>query len=274
MQQQMNSKRPHHPSTLHSPTQRSLIRSQTRARLFTWAAVLTLLALGLGIRLYDLTDPPIDFHPTRQLRGAIIPRHVLPDAASADPETRQQAIAYWRSTGQYEPSIVEKLVAYTYLLMGGENLWVSRIFTSLFWIIGGIALFDLARRMTSTGGALAALAYYLILPFGAQASRSFQPDSGMVMWIVLSAYALYRWSEKPSWKWAFLAGLLGGMALLTKVVATHIVGAAAVALVLRSRSKRFWRSPQVWSDGRPHGCPDRHLLYEPRRAGADYVEAG
>ena len=31
-----------------------------------------LLLLGLGIRLYDLTDAPLDFHPTRQLRGALI----------------------------------------------------------------------------------------------------------------------------------------------------------------------------------------------------------
>jgi hypothetical protein len=28
---------------------------------------MALLLIGLGIRLYDLTDPPLDFHPTRQL---------------------------------------------------------------------------------------------------------------------------------------------------------------------------------------------------------------
>ena len=25
--------------------------------------------LGFGIRIFDLTDPPLDFHPTRQLRS-------------------------------------------------------------------------------------------------------------------------------------------------------------------------------------------------------------
>jgi 4-amino-4-deoxy-L-arabinose transferase-like glycosyltransferase len=218
-------------------------------RILKIAAVVLLLALGLGLRLYDLTDQPLDFHPTRQLRGALIARsmyyQMLPNA---DPEARRIAVGIANTTGQYEPSIVEKIVAYTYLLIGQEVLWVSRIYTSLFWLIGGVALFDLARRMTSFGGALVALAYYLVLPFGVQASRSFQPDPGMVMWIILSVYALYRWGEKPSWKWALLAGALGGMAVLTKVVAGYIVGGAAVAVVLTTLGvRRFWRSPQVWS---------------------------
>jgi hypothetical protein len=212
-------------------------------------AVVLLLALGLGLRLYDLTDQPLDFHPTRQLRGALIARsmyyQMLPNP---DPDALRIAVGIANTTGQYEPSIVEKIVAITYLFLGGEVLWVSRIYTSLFWLIGGVALYDLARRMTSFGGALVALAYYLVLPFAVQASRSFQPDPGMVMWIILSVYAFYRWSAKPSWKWAILAGALGGMAVLTKVVAGYIVGGAAVAVVLSTLGvRRFWRSPQVWS---------------------------
>jgi 4-amino-4-deoxy-L-arabinose transferase-like glycosyltransferase len=221
--------------------------------------VLAVLLVGLGIRMYDLTDQPLDFHPTRQLRGAIIARgmyyQMLPNA---DPELRRQAINFWNSTGQYEPSVIEKIVAYTYVLMGGENLWVSRIYTSLFWIIGGIALFALARRMlapTEPGGrrsilpagALLTLGYYLFLPFAVQASRSFQPDPGMVMWIILTIYTLYRWSEQPSWKWAVLTGLLGGIAVLIKIPAAFIVAGASVVMVLYTLGfKRFWRSPQVW----------------------------
>ena len=42
---------------------------------------------------------------------------MLPDI---DPQTRQQAIAAWNSAGQYEPSILEYLVAQTYRLTGDE----------------------------------------------------------------------------------------------------------------------------------------------------------
>lgn len=216
-----------------------------------------LLIFGLVLRLYDITDQPIDFHPTRQLRGAIIARGMYYEMlANADPLQRQQAIDFWGSTGQYEPSILEKLSAYTYLLLGSEQLWVPGAYSAFFWILGGIALLDLARRLANRrwAPALTALIYYLVLPFGVQASRTIQPDPMMVMWIVFTFYALYRWSESqtapegvPSWKWALAAGLSGGIAILTKVVAAYPIAGAAIALVLAALGwRRFWRSLQVW----------------------------
>ncbi|MBN1148836.1 MAG: glycosyltransferase family 39 protein [Anaerolineales bacterium] len=211
------------------------------------------LILGLGLRLYDLTDEPLDFHPTRQLRGAIVARGIyyqmLP---SADETTRQQAIAFQNSTGQYEPPILESLAAITYLAIGREEIWVARVYNTLFWIIGGVALFALALRMARSalpddpdvrvmpanvdiipfGSALLALAYYLALPFGVQASRSFQPDPGMVMWIVLSIYCLYRWSETQAWKWAIATGILAGIAVLVKAVAFYILAGAMGAMIV------------------------------------------
>lgn len=252
--------------TDNSPSQSSEISpsaratSRLRVSALWWLLALGLLVLGLGIRLFDLTDQPLDFHPTRQLRGAIIARgmyyQLLPNA---DPEIRQEAISFWKSTGQYEPSILEALVARTYLLMGGENIWVGRLYNSVFWLIGGLALFALARRMMANiypsaptgaifGAALVSLAYYLILPFGVSASRAFQPDPSMVMWLVLSLYTLYRWSEKPQWKWAILTGLFAGIAVLTKVVAAYIIAGAAVAMVLYTLGlKRSILNLQVWA---------------------------
>lgn len=241
-------------------------RSASRSGLLVWGAALALLVLGLGLRLYDLTDPPLDFHFTRQLRGAIIARglyySLLPEA---DPVLREDAIAWGRSTGQYEPPILEGLVAVTYRLIGGEYAWVGRIYSSLFWVIGGLALFALARRMAAAQSsssasplaALIALGYYLALPFGVQASRSFQPDPGMTMWIILSVYALYRWmeahaeptapSQGRSWRWAVLAGLLGGMAILTKTVAVYILAGGAIAAVWYTLGwKRALRTSQTW----------------------------
>lgn len=263
------------PNILSTPSSSSKRRST-----LPWLIAVSLLALGLGLRLYDLTDQPIDFHATRQLRGALIARgmyyQMLPEA---DESTRSQAIAFGTSTGQYEPSILEYVVARTYLLLGQETLWVSRVFTSLFWIISGAALFSLAWRAASPGAALAVLAYYLILPFAVQASRSFQPDPVMVMWIVLSIFALYRWSEhkgvgSAGWKWAILAGIFGGIGVLTKVVAAYIVGGAAVAMVLYSLGmRRSWRNLQVWVMAILMITPT--LLYYASRQGraSNYIES-
>jgi len=210
--------------------------------------LLTAFSLGLALRLYDLTDPPLDFHPTRQLRVAIITRSIYYKMIpTADPEVRQTALSFARSMGTYEPPILENLVALAYRLLGGERLWVSRVFTSIFWLVGGAALFDLARRMTSLDAAIVSLLYYLFLPFAVIASRSFQPDPGMVMWVILAMLAFYRWSEQKSWRWAVVAGLASGIAVLVKVVAAYLIAGLAVAVVIQAFGiKQIFRMPQVW----------------------------
>lgn len=213
-----------------------------------WALLLLIMALGAFVRLYDLTDPPLDFHPTRQLRGMIIARDIyyqmLPEA---DPQKRELASAIARSTGRYEPPVLETLVAYAYRLAGGEVWWIARIYNTLFWLIAALALFELARRLASPSAALVAVGYMLLLPFAVQASRSFQPDPGMTMWIVLSAYLFIRWGESPEWKYALLAGLCSGLAILTKPVAAYLVGTAALGMVLSVVGFRYvWRNAQVW----------------------------
>ncbi|HWQ84417.1 MAG TPA: glycosyltransferase family 39 protein [Anaerolineales bacterium] len=230
-------------------------KSQKSNFIWLWLPALLLMALGIGLRLYDMSDPPLDFHATRQLRGAIIARsmyyQMLP---GADPAQVQIAEQLANSTGQYEPSILEKIVAYIYLWTGGESAWAARVVNTIFWAVGGIFIVLLSRRINQGSNpfavlpALVALAYYLVLPFGVQASRSFQPDPGMVMWIILGIYALYRWSETHSWKWALLAGLFGGVAILVKAVAAYIMAGAAISLVLYTVGwRRFWRSAQVWA---------------------------
>ena len=203
--------------------------------------------LGLGIRLYDLKDPPLDFHPVRQLRSALIARSVYFNLnPAADPALRQVATDT-SSLEIYEPPILEQIVGLTYRLIGSEQVWVSRIYTSICWLIGGLALFGLARRYFSFTTILVGLGFYFFLPFSVIASRSFQPDPWMVMWVLLFAYALDRWQTAPSWKWAVISGVLGGIAVLVKVFAFFYVGGMLAAVFLVTPGwRRFWRSRQVW----------------------------
>jgi hypothetical protein len=219
-----------------------------------WQAGVVLIVVGLFllgglIRLIDLADPPLDFHPTRQLRNALVARGIYYRlAAEADPARREAAAAFQRAVGQYEPPILESLVAVGYRIAGQEIPWLARVINTLFWLVGGLAVFDMARRMSSVDGGVVALGYYLLLPFAAQASRSFQPDPGMVMWFSLAVYFLYRWSGDQRWRWVVLAGLTAGMAALVKVVIAYIIAGGAIGTVLASLGfKRAFRSPQVWS---------------------------
>jgi 4-amino-4-deoxy-L-arabinose transferase-like glycosyltransferase len=77
---------------------------------------------------------------------------------------------------------------------------------------------------------------------------------------VAGYYFLYRWSEsfgvqsnselsdsRKNWKWALLAGVFLGLATFIKIVIAFLVGAAAIALVLFTFKKDFWKSKQVWA---------------------------
>ena len=83
--------------------------------------------MGLGIRLYDLKDLPLDFHAVRQLRSALIARSVYYQINSKiDPALRQEALDT-SNLEIYEPPILEEIVGLTYQVIGSEQLWISRI---------------------------------------------------------------------------------------------------------------------------------------------------
>ena len=225
--------------------------------------LIVLLAIGAAVRLVNLNAPPLDFHSTRQLRNSLVARAIYYELQPhADPQKLALAESFQRAVGRYEPPISESIVALSFLARGGESFAPPRIFGTIFWLLAGLALFDFARRMTSPAAALISLAYYLVLPFAVQASRSFQPDPLMTSAFMVGLYCLYRWMETPNteesfhegqrwrwtagWKWAVLAALLLGFAALVKVVIAFLIIGAAVAAVLAVRGRSFWRSGQVW----------------------------
>ncbi len=239
--------------------------SSLPSRIFNWRILLVLLLiLGAALRLVNLNAPPLDFHSTRQLRNFLVARSIYYDLLpNANPQERALAQSFYRAVGQYEPPITESIVGTTYLFTGGESFAIPRIYGAIFWLLAGIALFDLGRRMASPTAGLISLAYFLVLPFAVQASRSFQPDPLMTSSFVIGIYFMYRWmvsltpsplpifGEGPevrdSWKWAILAALFLGFATLVKVVIAFFIGAAAIAAVLSTLGTRFWKSKQVWA---------------------------
>ncbi|MDX1378407.1 MAG: glycosyltransferase family 39 protein, partial [Anaerolineales bacterium] len=129
---------------------------------------------------------------------------------------------------------------------GGEYLWIARIYSSLFWVLGGLFLFLWAREISSTDGAVIALIFYLFLPYGIIASRSFQPDPLMVALVIAGAWGTYNWHTKATWKWAITAGLLNGAAIFIKNVAVFPLLGVALALVLERGFGESIRDRKTW----------------------------
>jgi 4-amino-4-deoxy-L-arabinose transferase-like glycosyltransferase len=213
--------------------------------------LLVIFSAGLAVRLYDLTDPPLDFHPHRQIHSAILARGFFAEMEDHLPDfERDRSKAMGNSEMWIEPPLLESLTAITYYLVGGEILWAARLYSIIFWLAGGVALFYLAKRLSGIDGAVFALLYYLILPYGVIASRSFQPDPLMVCLMILTALAVVRWAESPTWKSTLVAGLLAGTAIVTKQVAVFMVfGAISGVVVAELGLLQAVRNLKVWALG-------------------------
>ncbi len=224
--------------------------SNTNLALQGWQIALLVLILAVGFlaRLVDLKDAPLDFHGTRQLRSAVIARAVyLRLSPDANPALSQEATDL-ANLEIYEPPILEQIVGATYALLGSEQVWIARIYNALFWMLGGLAVFLIGRRTGKFPVVLASLGFYCFLPFSIIASRSFQPDPWMVMWTLWTAYAALRWCEQPTWKWAIIAGLLGGFTILVKAFAgLYVAGIMIAAVLMTVQLTKLLRDRQVWA---------------------------
>ncbi|MBV6395874.1 MAG: hypothetical protein HFACDABA_01461 [Anaerolineales bacterium] len=237
--------------------------------------LLTLVVLFLAalcIRLYDLTDLPLDFHPTRQLLSAIKARGMYYETLTDAPaDLRRFAIQQGNQRVTIEPEILEQLTVFTWKFTG-DQLWVARVYSILFWLIGGIFLYLLARDLFSKDSALFAAAFHLLLPYAVIASRSFQPDPLMVALIIAFWWSVNRWAKSltpvpsstspvpqpatrnlypaisSSWQYAIAASLFGGLAIFIKLnAAFFIIGGALGAALGRASLRDLLRNQQVWA---------------------------
>ena len=210
--------------------------------------VAVILISGFVTRLYDLTDPPLDYAAARQLRSAMIARGKYYQALNDVPEWKREIARKQQGThGMIEPEIIENITVATYRIAGGEYVWIARIYSSLFWVLGGLALYSLTRGMVSSDGAIAALIYYLFVPFGLVASRSFQPDPMMTAMIITAWMSFYHWDRTSSWKWALISGVTAGAAMYIKSTSVFfLLFGMALVVLSRKRITETIRDAQVW----------------------------
>ena len=225
-------------------------------RRFVWLVFLVLAFLGLGVRLYHLTAPPLDFHPTRQFHSALIARQLYlrwrPGVLTPQESARR---ALGNRMARYEPPLFEALVARTCILLGrhlGFHLWVARLYDALFWLWGAWGVFLLARRLLDEAAALVAVGYWWFLPFSIQASRSFQPDPLMTVLVVWSAWAALRWYDQTArngrkeWWWLAAVVVFGALAGVVKAYGVLFALGIWLALFFARYRWQGWRQPMLW----------------------------
>ena len=207
---------------------------------------------GFALRMVDFDDPPLDFHPARQMHSALMARgFYLKDGGYLEDrsaEYNRDAMVLGTLEAWIEPPIYEKLTAGLYHLFGRVDLRIPRFTSILFWLIGGVGLALLCDELLGTAGMFGALCWYLFFPYGVTASRSFQPDIIMVCLLIWTMYLLWRWTFSPdSLSLAVLTGLCAGSCILVKQVAAFPLGPAIAAGLISSYTlKKTIKNRRIW----------------------------
>lgn len=204
--------------------------------------VLLLFVAAFGIRLYHIERPPLDFSPIRQYQNAHIARGLYYETNDSISESKKEIarLNMERMGFVLEPRIIENIAVWGYRITGSEHLWIPRVVSSIFWIIGGIYLFLIARMFFTPGAALFSAFFYLFLPYGILASRSFQPDPLMVMMMMFSLYRVLKYDENPTQLNLIIAAAVTAIAVLIKPYCVFIIFGGFYSLAVLRMG--FWKA--------------------------------
>lgn len=190
-----------------------------------YIVLVLLFAAALGIRFYNISDPPIDFAPIRQYQNAHIARGLFYETNDSISEGRKRIarVNMERMGFVLEPRIIENSAVLGYRLAGAEHLWIPRVLSSIFWVVGGAFLYLIAGSFFSHRVALFSTSFYLFLPYSILSSRTFQPDPLMLMMILGSIYGIMKYDEGPSRSSLFLAAVVASVAVIVKPYCVFII---------------------------------------------------
>ena len=97
-----------------------------------------------------------------------------------------------------------------------ELFQLARLTMPLFSVIGGIVVFAWSRRNYGRWGGLLSLSLWVFCPNVLAHSRLITSDMGSTALGVAATFVFWRYVQKPSWRGAIAAGVLLGLAQLTK----------------------------------------------------------
>lgn len=202
------------------------------------AVLLLMFLAAIVVRAYEIDAAGVLVD--RDYTSAMFARNFyFSQSEDIEPWRRDMAKVLREKQPDLEPPVTEWLVAQAYKVLGREDLRVARVITSLFWLAGGLFLFDVIRRLVSTNAALFGLGYYLFAPMSILLSRSFQPDSLMMLTYLTSLWGIVRYYQAPSRAKLLLAA---GTAAITLVYRPLVLPSLVAAFLAPQVQKHgLWK---------------------------------
>ncbi|MDO8487482.1 MAG: glycosyltransferase family 39 protein [Candidatus Curtissbacteria bacterium] len=194
-----------------------------------------ILILGLSLRLWRINIPLLEFEPSRQVQTAEITRNLFRGGFNI----LQPAVNFY---GPKEVLYILEFpglntaVAFLYLLNGGVDETLGRLFSVLGWIISFLFLYRISKKLIGEKLSLITVVFYSLSPMSVLVSRSFQPDQWMITLSLGSIFYALIWNEKKKLIYLIISALLASVASLLKIPAFIFTVIPILLLILHQKT--------------------------------------
>src|SRR3989344_9587910 len=177
---------------------------------------LSIILIGLIIRVWNLDLPLLEFYPTRQVQTAEITQNLLKDNFNfLYPRVDYfgpQNIYYL-----YEFPGYNLVVASVHKLLGNVNDINGRIVSIFSYLIATIFLYKITSGLFNKQIGLIAILFFSLSPLNILTSRSFQPEEMMLASSLGALYYLIKWERSGSRKFLLFSCLFLAWVILIKI---------------------------------------------------------
>ena len=213
-------------------------------KIFQNSPVLFLIVLAITIRIYNINSPIIGIHSWRQSDTAAMSRNFYENGFNF---FYPQIDWGGNSPGYCETEfpIYSFIVALVYRLFGVSEFW-GRLLSIIFFLVALYFLYKLLLKLLDKKIAFWSCLFFVMLPLNTYYSRTFQPESMLLMCSVIGIYYFTNWLDSQKLQDLILSGTFVALASLIKVLPIIYLGIPLFYLAWTKFGIRVFSQISLW----------------------------
>lgn len=209
---------------------------------YEWVLLALILLLGLALRLYHLTEPPIDYLSWRDTQTLMIARNFFREGMnlfhpSVDWRSLSPELASKGTVGGTELQVVPYLTAALYHIFGIQY-WVGRVAAIFFALVGTAFFYKLVRRFETISCAVFASLLLTVSPYHLYCGRVQMPEPFAYAMFFAALYFYDKWLSSERLR----DGVCAAVACLLTLLGKPQFGIVVFPLAFLTFQRFGWRT--------------------------------
>ncbi|HZW83626.1 MAG TPA: glycosyltransferase family 39 protein [Candidatus Deferrimicrobium sp.] len=211
--------------------------------MFNRYGVWIILIVGLGLRLYGITNPLLDAHAWRQADTASMAANFLEHGFM--PLIPQ--LNYDGPPPNYvelEFPLSSLLISLTWKIAGQLD-WLARAVEVIFSGATMLIIYLLGEELYDRKSGLIAISFFALNPMAIYFGRTVMPESSMIFFMTATVLFIVKWRKQQKSVWLLASALMFALAVLSKLPAL-LIGVPLFVVLLDKYGWRILKSKPAW----------------------------